>query len=302
MEETIPKKKLPECTIARAGRDLFSSRKDLTVIMIPCEKFSPFAKAVDDLYKAADVPFNLIIVEGNAPDSVRASLEKKQRKHKNITILYSNQPASIGAAVNLAAPHLKTPYAFIMDNDVRIPRGSLSIFLRCAKEKGYGIICPQNFTVRRGPASRKGIGVQTCFMITRDALQKLGKFDEKATPLTLGIDIRMAADEHGIPILNETATSLELDGPSVIWPMDAALHSFQWNEQRVQDSLRSLEQKWGICLPEQDYVLWLERKKQDLADSKNLLLLIAALISKIKLMKKEKQRKDSPRFTLPKAA
>ncbi|HLD49816.1 MAG TPA: glycosyltransferase, partial [bacterium] len=131
---TLTRNALPECTLGRAGHDLFSSRKDLTVIMVPFERFSPFAKAVDDLYKTMDVPFNLIVIEGNAPESVRASLEKCQRKHKNITIIYSNHQTSIGAAINLAVPHLKTKYAFIIDNDVRIPRGAMSSLLRGALE------------------------------------------------------------------------------------------------------------------------------------------------------------------------
>lgn len=304
---TLEKKALPERTLGRSGYDLFSSRKDLTVIMIPFERFSPFAKAVDDLYKTIGVPFNLIVVEGNAPEAVRASLQKRQRKHKNMTIIYSDHQTSTGAAINLAVPHLRTPHVFIMDNDVRIPRGAMGEFLRRAVEKPYGIVCPQNYAVlsrRPKPENRESIqpryGIRTCLLISRDTLDQLGKFDETMTPFTTGIDIRMAAERLGIPVCNETSTRLELDSENFLWPMDASLHSFQWNEDRVLNSLKGLEKKWGILLPKQDCAEWLKRKKKDLEDSKNLLFFLARLIFKTHFSpKQENQGKEMPAFSLP---
>ena len=90
----ISKKLLPERSIGRSGGDLFSKPKQLTVILMPFERFSSFARAVDHLQRSIDVPFNLIIVEGNAPDSVRVSLEKRQRRYKNVTIIYSEHQVS----------------------------------------------------------------------------------------------------------------------------------------------------------------------------------------------------------------
>jgi hypothetical protein len=296
----VVKSALPECTIGRAGRDLFSSRKDLTVIMIPYERFSPFAKAVDDLYKAIDVPFNLIVVEGNAPDSVRSQLEKRRRKHKNIQIVYSNRPTSIGAAINLAAPHLKTKYAFIIDNEVRVPRGAMKQLLQFAGENDYGIVCPQSYGVFPKGAKEtavktdiRNLGIRTCFLMTRDALTKLGKFDENATPLTVGIDIRMAAEELGISVCNETATRMEMADEHLLWPMDASLHSFQWDAERVQQAFSSLEKKWGISLSGEDYVLWLERKKRDLQESKNVLMLLLNVVGKLKQQTGKEQHKEN---------
>lgn len=306
---TLTRSSLPECTLGRAGYELFSGQKDLTVIMTPFERFSPFAKAVDDLYKTIDVPFNLIVIEGNAPDSVRASLERCQRRHKNITIIYSNHPTSTGAAINLAVPHLKTKYAFVTDNDVRIPRGAMARFLRDAIENEYGIVCPQNYVVlsrRTNPESKnvQSLGIRTCLLISRETFGRLGKFDESMTPFTTGIDIRMRAEELGVSICNETATRIELDGENFLWPMDASIHSFQWNETRVLDSLRELEKKWGIRLQIQDYEEWLKSKKRDLIESRNPFLFLTGMFSKIKsLSLQEKiQQKQPHEYFLPTAA
>lgn len=292
---THAKKELPECTIGRTGRDLFSSRKELTVILIPYERFSPFAEAVDDLYKTMDVPFNLIVVEGNAPESVRSSLEKRQKKHKNLTIIYSERQVSMGAAINLAAPHLKTKYAFIMDNDVRLSAGTMGRLLQYSKNNDCGIVYPQNDALLPGHSenSKKDrriarFGIRICLLIAQEALGKMGKLNENVTPFTAGIDIRITAEESGIRIGREISARVKLDNLSPLWPMDAVLHSFQWDKTRIQDSFRCLKEKWGICLPEENYAGWIERKRRDLADSKNILFFLASLAPKFKFWSTEK--------------
>ncbi len=306
------RKSLPEYTIARTGLDLFSGSKELTVIMIPFERFSVFADAVDDLFRSMDIPFNLIVIEGNAPQSVRGSLEHRQRKHKNITIIYSDHPVSIGAAVNLAAPHLTTPYALILDNDVRIPRGAAGQLLQRAKENKYGIVYPQNSTLlprKSSPdlsfrgKSIQALAVRTCFMVSREALGRLGKFDEAVTPFTAGIDLRLAAEELGISVFNEISASMELEDGSLLWPMDVSFHAFQWNEERVHQSFLSLEKKWGIRFLEQDYALWLEQKKKESKESGKLWVFIGALMSRLKFFSPEKQpQKPAAEFSFSKAA
>lgn len=306
-------KTLPERCIGRTGCDLFSSRKDLTIIMIPFERFSSFAKAVDDLYKSIDVPFNLIVVEGNAPESVRRSLEQRQRKHRNITILYSDHHLSTGGAINLAVPHLNTQYAFLMDDDVRLHKNVMSNLLKCAKEKKYGIVWPHHEISRNrmkiqwqdaqaGKTAIQELGIRTCFLITQEALKKLGKFDETMTPWTIAIDIQMAAEELGIPIYSEPSTSIEDDREDLIWPMDAELHSFQWDQERAYESCQKLESKWGISLRKQDYSRWLEIKKRHLRDSKSPLFLLAWAQSKIESLSQEKRVLNFTQHLLPKPA
>lgn len=306
--KTLTRNSLPECTLGRAGHDLFSSRKDLTVIMIPFERFSPFAKAVDDLYKTIEIPFNLIVIEGNAPQSVRSSLEQRQQKYKNMTIIYSNQQTSIGAAINLATPHLKTKYAFIIDNDVHIPRGAMGNLLRGAVENQHGIVYPQNYTVlssRANEDSKKvqSLGIRTCFLISLETIHKLGKFDETMTPFTTEIDIYMSAEGLGISIFNETATRIELNNENFLEPMDASLHSFQWDEERVLDSLKCLEMKWGIHLQKRYYIEWLKSKKRDLLESRNPLVFLARILAKIRFLYDESsQQRNFRQFLVPQAA
>lgn len=301
---------LPERCIGRTGSDFFSSHKDLTVIMIPFERFSCFAKAVDDLYKSIDVPFNLIVVEGNAPESVRHALERRQKKYKNITIIYSERHISTGAAINLAVPHLNTQYAFLMDDEMRIPPYTMSKLLQCARENNYGIVCPQNYVLPKPLSmdfeneniSIQGLDVHTCFLITQAALQKLGKLDESMTPCTAGIDIRLAADLAGISITSEMSAFIGCDREDLIMPMDAELHSFQWNPDRVYHSIEKLTQKWGINFQKKSYSKWLDVKKRALRNSKSRMFFLTWINSKLKMMNYEKQPVSMEELYLSKVA
>src|SRR5687767_12986000 len=98
----------------------------IAVVMIPYERYSTFSDAVESLYQSADHPFHLIVVEGNAPDSVRSSLESYKKKYKNLDIIYTNHVPTVGEAMNLAVAHVKSPYAFFMPNDGDIFPGSLT--------------------------------------------------------------------------------------------------------------------------------------------------------------------------------
>jgi len=297
-------KVLPERCIGRTETDFFSSHKDLTVIMVPFERFSCFAKAVDDLYESIDVPFNLIVVEGNAPESVRHSLERRQRKHKNITIIYSDRHISAGAAVNLASPHVNTQFAFLMDDEMRITPESMGKLLRNAREKKAGIICPSNYVLPQPTDATWNQSSlhdsHTCFLITAEALQKIGKLDESMTPCTAGIDIRMAADSAGVAIASEMSARVGRDNQSLIMPMDAELHSFQWNSERVHSSIEKLGKKWGVHLQKKDYFHWLEGKKRALKESKSAMFFLTWLYSKLKAMSDEKTVLPTKAFYAPK--
>lgn len=306
--QTLIRNTLPESTLGRAGDGLFSSQKDLTVILISFERFSSFAKAVDDLYKTIDVPFDLIVIEGNAPQSVRASLEQRQRKYKNITIIYSTYQTSVGAAINLAVPHVKTPYAFILDNDVRVPRGAMKNLLQGAFENPYGVVCPQNyFVLSRGAYSQnrgevQDPGSRTCLLVSSEAFQELGKLDESMTPFTTGIDIRMRAAQAGVPVYNEISTRIELLSESYLWPMDAALHSFQWDETRAFESLEGLERKWGIRLKKMDCAGCIRHKKQNLLESRNPFHFLSGMLPRFRFPALEKSPKKNLRNVLLPAA
>jgi|GEM_PF-2110350 len=281
-----------QVSMGKSGRDQVSRFKALTVVMIPYERFSPFPKAVDELYKNIDVPFNLIVVEGNAPDCIRMALEKRQRQHRNITIVYSRHRPSITGAINLAIPHVKTKYALIMDNDVHVPKGAAEGLIESAERSSAEIIVPKNCLVEREfSRSQEGssilpkneemrsLGIRSCFLISQSAIEKLGRLDEEVSPFTAGADITLMARQKSIHISADTEACLEASVDGRIKPLDAELFTYQWNTVRTSNSLKHFREKWGMDLLDSQYRSWFAEKQKKINESRGGLHLSEIMVN-----------------------
>ena len=89
--------------------------ESVTILLAPLDQYSAFPGAVDAILKETRLPFELIIIEGNAPESVRLKLERRKKQHKNIKIIYSAHRPRLAEAFNLGLPHIRTDllYAFV---------------------------------------------------------------------------------------------------------------------------------------------------------------------------------------------
>ena len=280
---------LPRNTIGRAGKDLFSRKKDLTIVLVPYERFSSFPKAIDDLFRIVTVPFNLIVVEGNAPESVRSALERRERQHRNITIIYSKDHLSVPAAFNLSIPHIETKFALLIDNDIRITNESIHSMIQSAKNGYHGIVSPKNCLVPRklrmqsscgeedGYCEISSLGIRCCFLISKEAIEKLGKLDESMNPLAMGVEITMLARSKGITIGMDQSACLQCLFDHKLRSLDRVLYRFQWDPVRTGVSRRILAERWGINLQDEPYGMWLDEKKRFLEDGS---LGIFALLSR----------------------
>lgn len=264
---------LPERSIGRAGCDLFLSQKDITIIMVPYERYSVFPKAVDDLYRTIQTPFNLIVVEGNAPEDVRIKLEKRQAQHANMTIIYTNHCPALANAFNLALPHCKTPFMLFMDNEVRLTQETLEKMLDAAQQNQAAVICPQDSLMERQIHAMKGNGRETraavntfglkpCFLLAQEVLQGMGKlFDEGSSPYTVGVDFIYKLQSKGFKVQELEGAKIENRSETPLRLSDYPLFRTQWNRERLLQSFEQLEKRWGVRLAEDPvYGAWLHQK------------------------------------------
>lgn len=264
---------LSERSIGRSGRNLFLSQKDITIIMVPYERHSIFPQAVDDLYRKIEVPFNLIVIEGNAPEDVRIALEKRQRQQGNMTIIYTNHCPGLPSAYNLALSHLRTPYALFMDNEIRLPKGTLENMLEAAHQTGAAVIYPKGGMVPRNIISRRAdgqsheqavesFGLRPCFLMAHEPITSLGKvFDEFSTPYTMGLDLVFKLRSRGFKLYEHQNAVVEtrLEGTPKL--KDSPLFRNQWNAERIRQSHEQLEKKWSVRFAEDSvYENWIQNK------------------------------------------
>ena len=220
-------KRLPRQTIGKAGYDFASCRKELTVIMTLRMKHEAFVQAVDRLFSTVTFPFNLIVVEGNAPEPVRRALESRQKRHQNIVILYSFQRLSFTEAYNLALPHLKTRFAFFVDNEVLLAADTLPQLMHCARVNKADIVCPRvldgaspgaadsnrlhSFEFDKDRAFEP-ISMRS-FLITRKALRRVGELDGNSDPVLADIELTSKAGSKELVICTEPAAGVRSNHP-----------------------------------------------------------------------------------------
>jgi len=114
----------------------------VTVVIVPRESFNDYAKVVERIYANTRLAFNMIVMEGNAPEPVRGQLRKLEKQHKSMKIVYSEKWLLSSEAVNLARPMVDTEYVCFIDNDVEVMPEAIDLLVKCADEEKAGCVHP----------------------------------------------------------------------------------------------------------------------------------------------------------------
>jgi hypothetical protein len=232
----------------------------VTIVLVALDQYSPFLSALDSILKETRLPYELIIVEGNAPESVRLKIERKKRGRKNIKIIYSTHHPRMAEAFNLALPHIRTRLAFFMNNNVRVTPLWLEHLLDHAKNHP-GVACP-SVAYRETSAHPEGLPEvdMNGFLATREVLRCLGEFDLKVSTPLLGLDLAQHFKAHGIGVHAATLSVIEYEPARFPNSSDLKLFQHQWNEKHLRDSVHHMRGKWGLHLEESRYVLWVQKR------------------------------------------
>jgi glycosyltransferase involved in cell wall biosynthesis len=261
----------------------------VTILMVPFDQYSVFPSSVDFLFKETRYPFNLIIVEGNAPDNIRHELERKQDRHKNIKIIYSNHRPRMAQAFNLGLAHIRTPHVFFMHNSLRVTPGWLPNLMEMAKHK-TGVICPYVSYAPQEHFQRSFADYPVTFsqnrikethevdmhgfLITKELLAQIGEFDEMVSTPFVGVDLGNKLKAKDIQIHRDPYTVMEYQAPVSFKGADLKLFKHQWDDQHTRKTLAYLNEKWGVSLDEGKYLEWLD-KKRSLCQKKPIFVLPA---------------------------
>ena len=113
----------------------------VTIVVVPRERFSYAQKSLESIYEHTQIPFKLIYVDGNAPKKLKAYLER-QSQLKGFELLRTNHYLYPNHARNLGLQQVDTDYLAFVDNDVVVSPGWLSALVNCAKETGAAVVGP----------------------------------------------------------------------------------------------------------------------------------------------------------------
>ena len=117
---------------------------DVTVVVVPRERFSHALASLESIQQNTDGPFELIYIDGHGPPELARELERRAAAGP-FRLIRSDHYLSPNAARNLALPHVTTKYLAFVDNDVIVTPGWLGALVACAEEHGCTAVCPLTF-------------------------------------------------------------------------------------------------------------------------------------------------------------
>ncbi|MBD1804925.1 glycosyltransferase [Microcoleus sp. FACHB-SPT15] len=113
----------------------------VTIVVVPRERFSYTQESLESIYAHTNIPFKLVYVDGNSPAKVRRYLEQKAQE-KNFQIVRTDYYLYPNQARNLGLAQVKTKYLVFIDNDVVVSPGWLNPLVQCAEETGAAVVGP----------------------------------------------------------------------------------------------------------------------------------------------------------------
>jgi GT2 family glycosyltransferase len=259
---------------------------DVTIVVVPRERFSYTARSLESIYEHADLPFSLIYVDGGSPARIRRYLAKKARQH-NFKLIRTEHYLSPNQARNLGLKQVETKYVVFVDNDVMVSSGWLKALVDCAEETGAWVVSPltlmdhtgsQTVHAAGGTVNIKGEHGQRvfvsrhdfagksltdvasdlhpqptelaefhCMLILTEAGRRTGPFDERLFSMHEEEDFCLAVLECGGSVYFEPRSVITYVSPTPLTWSDLPFFMLRWSEVWNSDSHRHFQDKWGVA-------------------------------------------------------
>lgn len=116
---------------------------EVTILVVPRERFSFAARSLQSIYEQSDTPFRLVYVDGGSPSRVQRYIQR-QAEERGFELIRTEHYLSPNQARNLGLQRVKSKYVVFIDNDVVVAPGWLAPLVQCAAETGAAVVSPLN--------------------------------------------------------------------------------------------------------------------------------------------------------------
>lgn len=258
---------------------------NVTIAVVPRERFSHTARSLESIYAHTDFPFELVYVDGGSPAPVARYLQDQARA-MGFSLLRTDYYLSPNEARNLALERANTKYIVFIDNDVLVSPGWLQPLVECADETEAWIVGPlvmfgetgfdqihhaggavsvKDVEGRRlffeehyqsekvlqdvAPLSRQTMGVVEfhCMLVRRECFQQLGKLDEQLLTMYEHMDLCMAVSAAGEKIYLEPKAVVGYVPARVLALSDLPYYFLRWSEDWNAITHQRFQAKWELA-------------------------------------------------------
>lgn len=260
---------------------------NVTVIVVPRERFSYAKTSLGSIYEYTTIPFNLIYVDGNSPKKLKQYLEV-QSQIKGFQLLRTNHYLYPNQARNLGLQQVDTEYLVFVDNDVVVSPGWLAALVNCSEETGAAVVGPlmcqhepihqeihfaggeshiwqdklgrrrlrekmyyqgKTVTEMRPQLERTETELAEfhCVLVRRSLFEQVSRLDEAMLNTKEHLDFCMTVRESGNAVYFEPAALVTYVPGPPQEWADMHYYMLRWSNQWTLLSLNHLRSKWNLA-------------------------------------------------------
>ena len=262
------------------------SEPNVTLVVVPRERFSCAQASLESLYAHTQIPFKLVYVDGNSPPAWQRYLAD-QAAAKQFQLIRTDYYLHPNQARNLGAAAVETPYLVFVDNDVIVTPGWLRSLVECAESTGAAVVGPlmcqyepvheeihfaggeshiwvDKTGRRRLREKMYSQGKQVadirpklqrtltelaefhCVLVRRHVLERLGGLDEKMLNTKEHLDFCMTVQELGETVYFEPDSLVTYVPGPPSGWGDLHYYMLRWSDAWTMASLNRLREKWNL--------------------------------------------------------
>lgn len=258
---------------------------DVTLVIVPRERFSVTERALKNVYEHTTYPFKLVYVSGGTTNRFKSYLENESRR-KHFQFIHTDRYLSPNQARNLAMRHVKSKYVVFLENDVLVTPGWLEALVGCAEETGAWLVGPLyligepelqtihmaggtlNMLEHEGkrilhdehrfvdtPISELTAPLERgacdyvefhCMLVRTEVFERLGPLDEELLSIHEHIDLAIAVARNGGSVYVEPkAVTTYIPPPPSEW-YDLPFIMIRWGDAWNLASVGHFRKKWNV--------------------------------------------------------
>ena len=261
------------------------SEPQVTIVIVPRERFSHSERTLETVYQETTLPFKLIYVSAGTPKPMYHRIAA-QAESKGFTLIHTDRFLSPNQARNLGLSEVSTEYLVFLDNDALVTRGWLEALVQCAEETGAWVVGPLylfgeierqkihmaggilKFTEQQGhrvlydeqyrfdtPMANLEAPLQRsvwdyaefhCMLVRTDVFAKLGPLDEKLLSHQEHIDLCLEVQKAGGTVYIEPTAVTSYIPPPASEESDLAYFMLRWSEAWNLRTVQHFNQKWNV--------------------------------------------------------
>jgi len=257
----------------------------VTIVIVPRERFSHSERTLASVYRETTVPFKLIYVSAGTPEPIYRWIAS-EADLKGFQLIHTDSYLSPNQARNLGMRDVRTKYVVFLDNDALVTPGWLEALVQCAEDTGAWVVGPLylfgeierqkihmaggilKFTEQLGqrvlydeqylfdtPMASVKVPLKRnvwdyaefhCILVRMDVFERLGQFDEKLLSHQEHIDFCLEVQNAGGAVYIEPkAVTTYVPPPPCDW-RDLPYFMLRWSEAWNLRTVQHFNEKWNV--------------------------------------------------------